>query len=67
MDLDDELYGTSRAKSGLNIKGAGKLAGDGLDYGMELDDGEESSEDDNYYYGVSLNRGQPHKQMKSVD
>ena len=70
MDLDDELYGTigtHRAQNNQNIREGTKPDFDDLDYGMELGDGEGSSEDDNYYYGVSMTRGTQHKQLKSVD
>ena len=67
MDLDDELFGTGRAKHAEHIKEADRVEGDDLGYGAELGGSQESSEEDNYYYGVSLKKGQQHKQVKSVD
>ena len=60
----DQDYGTNRPKVSAVRKEQLQLDLDDFDaYGMELGESDATSEDDNYYQGVSLNRQKPVKQV----
>ena len=58
----DSEYGSNRQKVSKVRKEQPKLDLDDFDaYGMELGESEGSSEDDNYFKGVSINKTKPVK------